>query len=396
MRREERTGSRDAAESTAASPTLHASRLTPLKFVLALDHLAWTRGDPVVAVSRTVGDARLADEAGFDSLWLNEDPEGWDAFACLGALSRETTRVRLGTGVTNPFHRHPNLIAASAATIDRLSSGRAFLGLGRGQPEWYAHALGITVHSPLALLEETMTLLRQWWAPPHRASANGPLAVRGWERSIVPLGSPPIYLAAAGPKALALAGRLADGVLFNELASPEYLRDAIARVRSQAVESDRDPDALAFFANPGTFVTDDPEPVLERKKGFIATVLALPGMDRLLTTAEFDVPAIIDRVRRVMKTEEILARGGGFPDLRREGDLAAARRAIPTGLVAHLAAVGPLPIVRERLRTLAELGATHIFLDRRGLPADASAVRKLLRDLSVEGDRGARSERDRA
>jgi len=132
------------------------------------------------------------------------------------------------------------------------------------------------------------------------------------------------------------------------------------------------------------YVTDDPEPVLERKKGLIAIVHALPGMDRLLTTPEFDVSAIVDRVRRAMKTEEVLARGGGFPELRREGDLAAARRAIPTELIAHLAAVGPLDVVRARLRTLAEIGATHVFLDRSGLPPDVLAIRTLLRELSEQ------------
>ncbi len=353
----------------------------PLKFALSLDHLAWTRGNAAATVAKSVRYARLADEAGFDSVWLNEDPEGWDAFAVLGALSRETTRLRLGTGVTNPFHRHPNLMAASVATLDRLTGGRAFLGLGRGQPEWYARALGIEPHPPLALLEETLDLLDQWWTPPYRAMADGPLAIHGWERSIAPVARPPIYLAAVGPKALELAGRRADGVLFNELASPAYLSWAIAHVRESAVNAGRNPDDLAFFVNPAVYVTDDPEPVLERKKEFIATVHALPGMDRLLETPGFDVAGIVTSVRQAMKTEEVLKRGGGFPDLRREGDLDAARRAIPTELVAHLAVVGPLGIVRDRIKTLAELGATHIFLDRRGLPGDAGAVRALMNAL---------------
>jgi alkanesulfonate monooxygenase SsuD/methylene tetrahydromethanopterin reductase-like flavin-dependent oxidoreductase (luciferase family) len=359
------------------------ARSSPLRFCLALDHLDWTRRIVGTAVERTVRFARLADEAGLDSVWLNEDPEGWDAFAVLGALARETARVRLGTGVTNPYHRHPNLIAASAATLDRLTNGRAFLGLGRGQPEWYARALGVAPLGPLPLLEETIDLLEQWWSPPHRAAAEGPLPVRDWERSIAPLGRPPIYLAAAGPRALDLAGRRADGVLFNALASPEYLAEAIARVRASAAAAGRDPGKLAFFANPVAHVTDDPEPELERKKGFIATVHALPGMERLLETPGFDIASIVANVRRAMKTEEILGRGGGFPDLRREGDLAAARRAIPTELVAHLAAVGPLPVVRERLHSLAAIGATHVFLDRRGLPPDATDLRRLVVELGA-------------
>jgi len=323
----------------------------------------------------------LADLAGFDSLWLTEDPEGWDAFAVLGAIASATSAIRIGTGVTNPFHRHPNLISASVATIDRLSAGRAFLGLGRGQPEWYARALGVPAFSPLALLEETLDLLDQWWTPPHRASSPGPIPIADWERSIHPIARPPIYLAAAGPRALDLAGRRADGVLFNELASPHFLAGAIDRVRAAARLAGRDPEQLAFFVNPAVRISDNPDVFLERKKSFIAMVYSLPGMDQMLDSPHFDTKAIMHGVRKAMRTEEILKRGGGFPDLRREGDLKLARSLIPTEFVAELSAIGSLETIGDRLRLLESIGATHIFLDRDGLPEEVDASTNLLKQL---------------
>ena len=336
----------------------------PLQFCLDLSHHAWARApDPKEAVERTIEVARIADGAGLDSLWVSEDPDGWDAFALLGALARETGRIRLGPGVANPYLRHPNLLAASIATLDRLSGGRAFLGLGRGQTEWYARAFGMEVGKPVAVLEETIDLLRQWWSPPHRASSVGHLGVREWERSVGPLqAAPPVYLAAVGPRALDLAGRHADGVLFNDLTSDTFLAGAMAAVRAGAAAAGRDPARLRFYVRAGVTVTDDPEPILERKKGYLALVNTLPGMERLLETPGFDVAGIVAEVRRLMRTDEVLARGGGFPALRREGDLTAARAAIPTELVARLAVVGPLKYVRARLRALADLGATHLFV----------------------------------
>jgi 5,10-methylenetetrahydromethanopterin reductase len=332
-----------------------------LNLCLDLTHHPWTRGDDPAAVARTLALARAADAAGAAAIWVSEDPEGWDAFALLGALAHETTRARLGPSVTNPYVRQPNLLAAAVATLDRLSAGRAVLGLGRGQPEWYARALGVEVGSPLAALEGTIELLRQWWAPPHRASSDRHVRVRDWERTFHPLQSqPPVYLAAAGPKALALAGRRADGVIFNALTSDDFLADAIPRVRAEAAAAGRDPAALAFVLRTAVTLTDDPAPALERQKTSIALINTLPGMDRLLATAGFDVPAILAEVRRLMRTEETLAQGGGFPTLRRAGDLAAARAAIPTDLVARLALVGPLPHLRPRLRHLASLGVTHV------------------------------------
>jgi alkanesulfonate monooxygenase SsuD/methylene tetrahydromethanopterin reductase-like flavin-dependent oxidoreductase (luciferase family) len=254
-------------------------------------------------------------------------------------------------------------MAASVATIDRLSGGRSFLGLGRGQPEWYRNALGMEVGSPLAALVSAIDLLRQWWRPPHFANGRDPFPVAKWERTLNPLEYPPIYLAATGDRVLELAGRLADGVRFNELASSDFLRTAIARVRAAAKSAGRDPGALAFFVHPSLVITDDPEPELERKKAMIAMIHALPGMQRQLQTPGIDVDRIMTEVRSHMHTEEVLARGGAFAELRRAGDLEAAKRAIPLELMERVAVVGTASYVRERLRELETLGATHVFLD---------------------------------
>jgi 5,10-methylenetetrahydromethanopterin reductase len=365
-----------------------------MRACLTIDHLDWVRGHPATSVDRTLHLGRLVDVAGFDSIWLNEDPDGWDAFAVLAALSRETGRIRLGTGVTNPWHRHPNLIAGSVATLDRLSSGRSFLGLGRGEPAVYARAFGMETNRPLARLEESIALLRQWWTPPYTASGGDAVPVRTWQRSIGPLHMPPIYLAAVGPKTLALAGRAADGVLFNALATPEFVAWAVGEASRSALKAGRDPGDLSYFVNPAVIVTDDPEPVLERKKGFIAMVHALPGMDRLLMTDRWDVDSIVAKVRAAMGTEEIVEQGGLFVDLRQRGDLEAARRAIPTDLVAHAAAIGPVQVVREKLAHFEAAGATHLFVDRAGLPERLEDVVALVDSLHLSISPAAARNRD--
>ncbi len=342
-----------------------------LQFALTLSPKSWltNRGD---AATHTLEQARLADQAGVATLWLTEDPEAWDAFAMTGAIARETSRIHLGSGVTNPYLRHPNLIAASVATLDHLSRGRAFLGLGRGQDEWYRDVFGLEVGSGSTALRETVDLLRQWWRPPHIARIDGQFTVRDWERTIVPLQpppGPPIYIAATGPKTVALAGAIADGVRFNELASPEFLAGSIRIAREAAVAAGRDPAALRFFANPSLTITDDIDAALERKKATVATIHTLPGMSRQLEAPGFDVPAIIAEVRRQMRTNEVLSRGGGFPDLRRAGNLEAAKREIPLALMDHVAIVGPLSRVRPRLAQLGQLGVTDCFIS---LPSELS------------------------
>ncbi|HRA47862.1 MAG TPA: LLM class flavin-dependent oxidoreductase, partial [Thermomicrobiales bacterium] len=97
----------------------------------------WTRPD---GVAQTLALVQQAERLDYDTLWATEDPDGWDAFAVLASLGPQTGSIRLGSGVVNPYMRHPNLIASSIATLDRVSSGRAFLGLGRGEPDWYKTA----------------------------------------------------------------------------------------------------------------------------------------------------------------------------------------------------------------------------------------------------------------
>mgnify|MGYP000844548405 CR=1 FL=1 len=354
-----------------------------IQFCLDLTHHSWARAaDPAAAVDATLRAIRVADAAGLDSVWLSEDPDGWDAVAVLAAAARETERIRLGTGVTNPYLRHPNLIAMSVATVDRLSGGRAFLGLGRGQAEWYSRALGIRTGRPPEVLAETIDLLRQWWRPPGRASATGHFHVRDWARAIGPVQSHvPIYLAALGPRALRVAAERADGLLVADFASVPYLRRLIPMVRSWVAEAGRDPAAFRFYVRTGIVVTDNPEPVLERRKNQMALVNALPGMTQQIEVPGFDVPAIMARVREVMHTDEVLEAGGAFIDIRKVADFAAARRLIPTELVAAVSLVGPAAEIRARLRELVEIGVTGVFIAPPG-ERDAAEYAALIREIT--------------
>lgn len=337
------------------------------------------------AVAWTIDLARIGDQAGIESLWLLEDPDGWDALAVLGAIARQTERIRLGTGVVNPYYRHPALIAASMSTLDLLSDGRAFLGFGRGQEEWYRIAMGMDTGKPTRRLVEAIDLLRQWWSPDLRASAREgatELPVKGWERTIRPLqGHLPIYLAAVGPVALRIAAQHADGVIFNDLSSMQFMREAIADIRRHAQAVGRDPSGFVFAARAQVLVTDDPEAVYEKRKATVAMIHALPHMERMLRSEGHDVDRIISDVRAAMRTEEVLAKGGGFADLRRAGDLAAAKRAIPNELMRELVVAGPLADVRARLEEMRAMGITHVFLAQPPVGTSADALGDLVASL---------------
>ena len=358
-----------------------------MRFTLDLSHHPWTRDRDGEAPRRTLQVAAAADAGGIDAIWASEDPEGWDAFAVLSAIAGVTETTALGTSVTSPYPRHPNLLAASVATLDRLSGGRAVLGIGRGQVEWHRDALGVDTGDPLEKLSDTIALLRQWWNFPHRASSSesSNVRVRDWQRVVHPQQDQvPIYLAAAGPGALELAGTIGDGAIFNSLTSDDFLHQAIPRVRAAAVAAGRDPGALAFVLRTTVSVANTPaeeRKALDRGKNLLALVSTLPGMDRLVRTSSFDVPALLSVVRATMRTRETLSAGGGFPDLRRYGDLSSARALIPDDLIRQLGVIGPLTLVKEHLLALGQLGVTHIGVAPPENATSSDAWGRLLRDL---------------
>ncbi|MFM8592942.1 MAG: LLM class flavin-dependent oxidoreductase, partial [Chloroflexota bacterium] len=277
------------------------------RLCLDLSHHAWTRDTSPDAPVRTLAHAEAADRAGIDVIWVNEDLDGWDAFALLGAIAGRTSGAKLGTAVTTPFARHPNTLASSVATLDRLSDGRMVLGIGRGQSEWLDHGLGLASRDGVAALAETIRLLRQWWAPNHRASfADGEVfPVRAWERSLHPARpSIPILVAAVGPRALAMTADLADGVMLNAMASTHAVRRIVSLLRERRAELGR-PVAIDWVVlkTAITVTTSDEETdrVLRRQRRVMAMINALPGMTSLIESPRWNIDEIMATVRQRLK-----------------------------------------------------------------------------------------------
>jgi alkanesulfonate monooxygenase SsuD/methylene tetrahydromethanopterin reductase-like flavin-dependent oxidoreductase (luciferase family) len=147
------------------------------------------------------------------------------------------------------------------------------------------------------------------------------------------------------------------------------MRETIASVREEMTRAARDPQAMHFYARAVVTVTNDPEALYEKRKDTIALIHALPGMEHLLKTDGFDIERIVADVRKAMRTNEILERGGGFPDLREGGDMVAAKKLIPVDLMKELIVAGTPAQVRDRLREFEEIGLTHVFLSGLG-PTD--------------------------
>ncbi len=199
---------------------------------------------------RSVGLLELAEANGFDQGWvfdshvLSEEP-----YPLLGLATARTSRIRLGLCVTNPTSRDPTVTASAHATLHEMSGGRAVLGLGRGDSA--VRMIGLEA-ARVAPFEESVKLIREL--------ANGrPVVWRDteihfpWAQGRTEI---PVYVAAYGPRALAVAGRVADGVII-QLADPDLVTWLMGFARRAAEDAGRDPDALECVVCAPAVVTDD-------------------------------------------------------------------------------------------------------------------------------------------
>jgi len=250
--------------------------------------------------------ASIADRYGFDSLWMTERSGHEEAFATLGYAAASSETLRLGLGVANSYSRHPVLLAMAAATLDRLSGGRFILGMGTSDRDVIEDKLGIPHQRPLVELERTIASLRGLFTGETVSTENGHSSILGVKLGVKPVTSPlPIYMAASGPRALRLAGRVADGVILNTYSPVSYVRWAVSTARQAATDAGRDPGVLKIVCMLVIRLVQDRKPLYPGFKERLARLLAEPqGGEVLLQESSFD-PELVGRICHVARTQSV-------------------------------------------------------------------------------------------
>ena len=244
---------------------------------------------------------RLAEDAGFESLWVTERYFHEETFSMLGYLAAVTSDLKLGLGVTNPYTRHPALLAMCSATLDRLCGGRFLLGLGRSDRAMIQEHLGIPYHRPRSVLEETVTVLRELLGGRRVSGTVGAFRLRNVGLALAPVqASLPIYLAAIGPRALRLAGAVADGVLLNAYVPTNYVRYAVETVHQAAREAGRDPQTIEIACMLVMRLTTAPESLFPGLKQRLVRLLTEPHVGEILLEQSGFDPGMLAALRSVV------------------------------------------------------------------------------------------------
>jgi F420-dependent oxidoreductase-like protein len=166
------------------------------------------------AWNEIVEKVKIADELGFDSVWLGES-WGYELFTSLADLVRATKRIKLGAGIANIYSRTPALIASTVATLDERSNGRMLLGLGPSGANVIEHWHGVRFEKPLQRTREYVEIIKMILRHEKLVYQGTFFKLeRGFKLRFTPLRADvPIYIAAMGPKNVIQTGEIADGVL---------------------------------------------------------------------------------------------------------------------------------------------------------------------------------------
>lgn len=193
-----------------------------------------------------------AEQAGLDIIAVSDHFQPWRhhgghapaAMTWLGAAGQATTRAALGTSVLTPMLRyHPSVVAQSFATLASMYPGRVFLGVGSGEAMNETPATGAEFpgHKERRMrLGESIELMRRLWTE-ERVDFEGEFYRTSqatiYDRPDEPI---PVFMAASGPLAAKLAGRVGDGFICTSGKEPELYRTLTANVEEGAASVGRD------------------------------------------------------------------------------------------------------------------------------------------------------------
>ena len=286
---------------------------------------------------------QLAEANGFDHGWTYDSHILWhDAYPLLTLLATQTEKLKFGHCVTNPGTREPTVTASAYATLHAMSGGRAVLGIGRGdsarrvigqQPVKMAE-----FEASCAMIKELMNGRPVEW--------NGKELELAWAKGREPI---PMYIAAYGPRALGVAGRVGDGVII-QLADPVIIQWIMEQARAAASEAGRDPEALECIVCAPSIVTEDLQEARDAVRWFPAMV-SNHVMDLIERYGEHsEIPSELTDYVKARKFYD-------YKDHSREG--APHGEFVTDEIADRFSVIGSADAIKEKLRELDSVGVDH-------------------------------------
>lgn len=316
-------------------------------------------------LDEVVTHAQVAEESGFKQMTLIDSQNLCrDVYGMMTMAAVNTSRIHIGHGVTNPFTRHPSVTANATATINELSGGRAFLGIGAGFSA--VMTMGMKARS-MAEFRQVVEFFKGYTAG-EEVEYQGAKMHSEWSRRQVP-----VYMASTGLKSLQLTGEIGDGAIIMSV-NPVIWKWSLEQMERGAEKSNRDVSAIDKWARTMIYVA----PSKEAAKREVASYAATCACEAYRSLLRRDKPEVEDLRNRMEETDpgildEIKAVYDAFDPYQHEvtdapHSLVVTQRVIDTFLL-----TGTPEDISEQIERLHPLGVNNIstvlftIIDKRGM-----------------------------
>lgn len=292
--------------------------------------------------------AQVAEEHGFESVWIAESRLSRDAIVPMTAIAAVTRRIKVGAGVINTWTRNAALIAQTFATLDELADDRILLGLGA----WWdplAWKVGIERKEPLTCMREYVEAIRRLFRMEEVTYEGEFVKLRGVRLDVLHGKGPvprniPIYIGATGFKMMELSGEIADGVLLNYLVSPLYNDRAIEHIKAGAAKAGRRLEEIDRPQLIACSIHEDGDHAIRLAKKHVTMTL---GQQPHIMKASGVSEDLIEEVQRAM---------GGWP--AKPGGIERAMEIVPDDVVRLITASGTPSEVKRKIEEYMAHGCT--------------------------------------
>jgi 5,10-methylenetetrahydromethanopterin reductase len=291
-------------------------------------------------ISEVVRIAQLAESLGFDGLWLNDAQSHWrDVYVSLGAIGAATSRIELGTGVTNVSTRHLSVTASAIYSLDELTGGRTRMGVGIG-----AAAVTDIGHQPArrADLGRAVATVRELWAGREVVFDSTRFHL---EYAVSSPRSIPVYISSSASRMSRLAGEIADGMLCNVGVEARAIKGALSDMQEGARAVGRDPSNTRVAARIPACISDDPE-----AKRYVRARVGVACMRRAASDFDEADRQTLEKIRQAYDPRE---------HLRLDAAYAAQ---VTDSMIEKFALAGRPEECLERLRVIAKTGIEELNL----------------------------------
>jgi len=309
------------------------------------------RGRYTTKVDRMRSDARWAEEAGLDTVWIPQIPDEFDALTAATLVGDATSRIEIGTAVVPVQPRHPVALAQQVLSVQAVCRGRFSLGLGVSHHWIIDGMMGLPYEGLVTTMRAYLDVLDQALAGPGTVEVENELFRVHQPLDVTDLAATPVLLAALGPRMLELCGARTSGTILwmaDERAVATHVVPALLRAAQGAGRP------------------------MPRVVAGIPVCLCL----------DEDIPVAVERTNRILAEAEV---SPNYQKLLEHGDARS---------VGDILAVGSEATIEKRLRGFAEAGVTDLSVrvvpigsDRDELIASSRRTREFLASLAGRGGR---------